>query len=465
MAATDAPLVWECAESIGSVDGLGGNVHYFDESAQMLYLNSGIATKTAKVTEGHWCDATFGDEIIVDDTAYTLLSVDHPYNGVLYMVATDGTSLVCLRYVYAGEFGDIIESGTWKGTTDSQIAQLSLTIMNVKAATFAAAGTLFNPGAKMTLSIRSGDSDPYKLGVARIDSVKYKESAATIPVSGRNLTGFSLKDQTFDTTTSITGYGHEVAAAILEMAGITDYHIEESTKSATHKFKPEQTLLSGLQQLCDYFIGWQMIELADGSFVIGYPDFVRTYQANSYYEFNIGSEVWQRETTKAADAAYTHVYVTGKDEDDNDLTPVYLAVNNYDYWELGSHKTCHITAPDGLTQSELSDYATQCALDLQYVGIGEQFGSPLRPQLLPGDVAAIYETGDEETIALGAITEITQHFGKKGFYTDFTVDSGGEVTDGEDYAIVRNAALSGYNRRPKMADFIRSISGEKIWRR
>lgn len=459
---TPAPLVWDSYRSVGAVNGLGGNVHYYDEAGQAIYLNNGIATQVTQVDDGHWKDAVYGSEIVIDNTAYTLLSLDHPYNGILHLAATDGAALYYLRYVYAMDIADIV-TGTWKSQVDNPISQLSASVQNAGAGIFAGSATLFNPGAKMSLALRLGDCDPYAIGVAYLDDIDYDETAKTIPISGRNTTGYLLKEQTFDETTSITGYAHEVAAAILTLAGITTYHLQTSDHSFTHTFKPEQTLLSGLQQLMEFYIGWQMVELPDGYIVMGYPAFIRTYQANSYYQYNVGSEVFKRKTSKSADAAYTHIYVTGKDADGVDLTPIYLAVNHFDYWALGPHKTCHITAPDGKTQEELATYAAQCALDLQYVGIGEQFAGPMRPQLIVGDVASIYETGDTEAISLGAITEITQHFGESGFYTDFAIDSGGEVTDGEDYVITRNAALTGYNRRPRMTDLIRSISRGSKW--
>ena len=93
MATTPAPLVWDSFRSVGTVDGLGGNVHYYDEAAQAVYLHNGIATQITNVDEGHWKNAAYGSEVIVDGTAYTLLSLDHPYNGTLHLVATDGAEL------------------------------------------------------------------------------------------------------------------------------------------------------------------------------------------------------------------------------------------------------------------------------------------------------------------------------------------------------------------------------------
>lgn len=460
MPTTNAPLVWDSYSTIGAVDGLGGNVHYFDTAAQIIYLNGGIATQITQVDDGHWSDAVYSSEIVVDDTAYTQLTLDHPYNGILHFAATDGTSLYYLRYVYAMDISDIIKTGKWKEQTDNLIKQLSLTMKNVGPDVFAADNTLFNPGAKVTVALAMGDSENYDIGVVFVDDTDFDLYSETVPLSGRNAVGYKLADQTFDETMSITGYAHEVAAAILALGGVTGYHLQEGDHNWTHTFKPDQTLLSGLQQLMAFYIGWEMKELAEGTIVMGYPAYVQQYIKNTTYTFNGGNEVVKRKTTKSADAAYTRIRVTGKDSTGADLTPVYADVEHWAYWQLGAHKTKHITAPDGLTQDELAAYAAQTASDLQYVGIGEQFTGPIRPHLLVGDVAEIYYAGDEEATSLGLITDLTHSFGDDGFWTDFSIDSGGVTTDGEDYVITRNAALRGYNRRQTLADLIGAIANK-----
>ena len=65
---------------------------------------------------------------------------------------------------------------------------------------------------------------------------------------------------------------------------------------------------------------------------------------------------------------------------------------------------------------------------LQYVGKIESFTGPFRPQFILGDEAVIIDS--DGSTSLGLITEITHRFGKEGFYTDFTVDSGGKLGKG-----------------------------------
>jgi hypothetical protein len=71
----------------------------------------------------------------------------------------------------------------------------------------------------------------------------------------------------------------------------------------------------------------------------------------------------------------------------------------------------------------------------------ETFVGPFRPHVLPGDYAEIVsKTGKK---LLGVITTVVHHFGRQGFTTELTVDSGGRVN------------------RPNVSEYIRKITGGK----
>lgn len=456
------PLIWDYYRNAGTVSSTGAVVHYYEESAQSIYLQNGIATKITRVDDGHWSDSVWEDEFAIVDDAYTLLLADHPANGTLYMAATDGTAVYFLRYVYAMDISDLCQSGTWKAQNDNAITQMSVNVKNVSAVTFAPDATLFSPGAKLSLALCMGDSAPYQIGVAFLDEVNYEQTASTVPVSGRNVTGYKLASQTFDLNNAFTGFSHEIAAAILELGGVEDYEIQQGTGTHPFTFSYSTKLLDGLKEMFAYYQGWRMVELPDGKIIIGNESFISSRVSNSYYEFHGEKEVFKRKTKKAADAAYTHILVTG----DDGIDPVYLEVTHFPYWALGEHKTAHIEAPSGLTAEELAAYAVAVAKELQYVGMSEAFTSPIRPHLLVGDVASVYYMGDTDATDMGVVTDITHSFGETGFFTDFTVDSGGVVTDGEDYAVIsRSAILRGYNRKQRLADLIRVVAGKTVWSR
>ena len=461
MAATTQPLVWDFFRQLSGAEDLGGVVEYDNEETQSLYLADGLKTRTAQISEGHWPDAAPGAEITVSGDDFTATRWDQPAASWLYGAAILGSDLLLLRYQSSMDVTDLVRSGTDKLRDDSQIAQLTLRIANAGDTLFDVPYSLFEPGARLDVSITMGASSRYPLVEAFLDDFDYDRLASDVSLSGRSVTGL-LNDQTFDDDTTFEGNGHEVVEWIFGLAGITKYHIGPSDFSQEWTFKPDQTLLKGLQDVFEFFVGWQIFELPDGTLCVGYPWWLADFQTNSVYQFHGGTEVIKRRTKKAKDAAYTKVRVTGKAADGTELTPVTVSVNNFGGWNLGTHRTKHVKAADGLTQAELQAYAEQLAEDLQFIGVGETFDGPLRPWLLPGDIASI-SYGDGESTDIGLITSIQHSFGQSGFFTSFTVDSGGVATAqtraGTDYA-TRTASVDGYNRQQTLADLIATIANK-----
>ena len=464
MAATSNPLVWEFYRAVPDAEGLGAVVEYYDEWSQSLYLASGLKTQTAVVSAGHWSAAVPGAEITISEDGFTLSAWDHPMTGQLDGAAVIDGELFFLRYLYAKELSDILKAGTWKSRNDSQITQMSLRLSNVGEDHFLGPASLFSPGARITAAVSMGGSVPYKIGEAYLDEFNFDAHASDVSMSGRNHIGFQLNSQTFDDNTSFTGTGAEAVAWILGLAGITKYHIGASEGSADWTFEPDDTFVKGLDKLFEFYAGWAMLELPDGAICVGYPYELSQWQVNSVYLFHGGTDVFRRKSKKNADASYTKLRVTGKAADGTDLTAVTLSIDNFSHWSLGTHKTKHVKAQDGLTQAELQSYAEQLRDELQYIGQLESFEGPMRPWLLVGDVASV--TYDGETAAdLGLITSLTHSFGASGFFTSFDVDSGGVATpqtrDGTVYA-TRSAAVNGYNRRQELADLIGAMSKREI---
>ena len=463
MAATSNPLVWDFYRAVPDAEGLGTVTEYYDEWSQSLYLADGLKTQTAVVEDGHWSAAEPGPEITISADAFTLSAWDHPINGQLYGAAVIDGELFFLRYLYAKELSDILKTGSKKDRNDSQITQMSFRLANAGEDFFLGPASLFAPGARITAAVCMGNSAPYKIGEAYLDEFDFDRNAADVSMSGRNNIGFRLNAQTFDENTTFTGNGKQVVEWIFGLAGITKYHVGASDASNEWVFEPEDTYLKGLEKIFEVFVGWSMIELPDGTVCVGYDyDLVR-WQVNNVYQFHGGSEVFRRKTKKNADAAFSKVRVTGKAADGTELTPVQLDVPNFSHWSLGAHKTKHVKAADGLTQAELQAYAEQLRDELQYIGAGETFDGPMRPWILVGDIASVTYDGVESE-DLGLINSITHTFGATGFFTSFTIDSGGSATAqtraGTAYT-TRSAAVNGYNRRQDLADLIGVLGGGK----
>lgn len=457
MATTTRPLVWDFYRTVGTASSLGGVVHYYDEESQSIYVDSGgLETQVANVPDGHWEEAVQGGEQNINRSEYSDMDLDHAYNGVLFGVAIIGDKLMYLRYIYAMDCSHLISSGSLSYTNSNSVVQLNAKLMNVAESVFQDDITLFQPGAKVDLKLKVGENSvPMFLGF--LDSSDYNKANQSVPLSARNSIGYKLVSATFDEVTSITGTANEVVASILELGGITKYKIDSSSHNWTHTFKPDQTLLSGLQQVFAFYNGWKMIELPDGTIIIGYNPFISKYQYNSYYSFDLGENLFSRRTRRSSDAAYSRVMVTGQSSEGEQLDPVIVAVENYSQWSIPSHKTYHAQAPKGFTQEELQEYAESIASSLQYVGIGEDFTGPIRPQLLIGDIAAA-DNGDGTITGLGVINSITHKFGKSGFYTDFSTDSGGTVTDSSGIVHSVTRPLDGYTRKQTIKDLIQYIS-------
>lgn len=461
MAATPNPLVWDSYRELGASGSVGGVVHFYNEEAQSLYISEGLRTQLTTVPEGHWKDVSWSEEQQVNSTGFKDLALDHPYTGVLFGAGvTPNGQLQFLQYVYSMDCTPLVSSGTLSYSNNNSVTQIKANIMNISEGVFMSEATLFQPGSKMDLKIVVGDENPYGMCVAYLDSVDYNVKSSTVPLSGRNLIGFKLGDASFGDVTELSGLPHEVARRILELAEVSDYLIEEGTDNRKHEFNPDQTLLSGLEQLCEVYSGWKVVELPSGTILVGSQSFIDQHQANSYYTFQ-GDLVFKRRTKRSSDAAYARVRVKGRDADGNDLTPVTVPVNNYSHWKIPAQKTYHTTAPDGLNQYGLELYAIFVAQSLQYVGIGEDFTGSIQPQLLIGDVAAI-DNGDGTVTTLGLVTSIKHSFGKSGFTTDFSTDSGGVLTDARSGLITVTKPLNGYNRKQTLKDLIQVASGSSV---
>ena len=467
MATTPHPLVWDFYRAVDGVTNLGGVVHYFDEYSQTLYLDNGLVTKVAEVPEGHWETAEQEAEVQITNPSdansefgtWSQLRLDHPSNGVLYGAACDGKNITFLRYIYAMDLSDFADSWSYLTQVDNAISQYEATLQNIGPDIFMTDRGLFHPGAKIRVSVRMGDSNPIKICTVWLDETDYDIQSKTMTISGRNAVGYYLKDQTADIDFEGEYDASEAIKLIFYYAGIKKYNVGSSFGTFSFDVKASDTLMSVVQKVVDYFASAarkvQFVDLPDGTLCVGYEDWIATYVARGYYTFDVGADVFKRTTTKAIDGAYTAVRVTGVDVDDNDLEPVTVEVKAFPYWFLGKHRTKHLTAPDGMTQEGMQAWAEAQAEVFQYVGIGESFSSPFRPQLLVGDIASIVE--DDVATNLGIITEVKQTFSRRnGYATEFSVDSGGVTTDGENYSIYSHAAeLNGFNRRQRIIDLVR----------
>lgn len=472
MAASERPLVWEFYREVEGQHDVGSVVHYYDEASQSIVLSSSkrMETRIADVPEGHWRTSEQEPKILIGNKTYDLLTFDHAYNGVLFGMAKCGNEIVFLRYVYALECSYLILSGSVSASNSNAITQLKVNLMNIKDIDFENDMSIFQPGSKAVLKFIIGE-EILSACTAHLDSIDYDSRSQTVPFSARNNIGFRLAESTFDDCEEITGTLKQVLAKIFEIGGVKKYLAQDDKVVRTHKFNSTQTLMSGIDQLCDFYAGLKYIEAPNGTIIVGYDSFIKNYQRSDYYVFDKGT-VFKNKIKRASDRAYSKVMVTGKDEEDEDLTPAIVEVNNFQLWNLPVHKTYHENVPKGFTQSELNAYAKTLANTLQYVGVSEDYTCAIRPQLLIGDIAAS-DNGDGTSTTIGIVTSVKHNFGKSGFTTEFSTDSGGllanqsRAANGDEGIITVSKSLDGYTRKQTLKDLIQVVNkspgaGEKI---
>ncbi|MEG0941768.1 MAG: hypothetical protein RSE64_07720, partial [Oscillospiraceae bacterium] len=338
MAASTSPLVWDFFRELGSSVGVktGGVAHYYDETAQTIFLNGGLKTRLSDPASGQWKTAELSaPSQFVNTLDYIKLDLDHPANGTLYMAAVkaDGT-LQFLRYQYAADISQITAQVTFTSQVDNPITQISASVNNVSNEFFSSNGTLFNPGAKLTLGVAFGGSEVYPIGVAYLDETQHDPLAQSVPISGRNAIGYFLKEASFGTQTHFVGTYNEIGTALAALAGVPKFRTQVGTGTVTIDYAPKDSVLKGFDYLNNVVYHnfnnpMQLAELPDGTVINGHSTFVAQYLPNGYYTFEVGREVFKRKTKKSADGAYSGIYVTGKTIDGKALAPVELPVEHY----------------------------------------------------------------------------------------------------------------------------------------
>lgn len=356
-----------------------------------------------------------------------------------------------LRYESTKDISALIDTGTWSSQNDNAIEQCNLSLMTTGDEYVRTRSSLYQPGQLIKISVAMGDSEPFALGAAYIDELDYSERQQTISISGRNCIGYQLSESSYGSELEWTGTMNEIEAGMLELAGVTDYECQ-STEQATTLFVPNdhRSIKTGIERMLAY--GTRiMLEMPDGKIVIGEPAWIKeNWLENGIYQFEAGREVFERSTRLNADAAFTKVCVY---DSDNQLQDAYADVPHHDSWNIPTNKIFYEEKPDNVaTQAEMQTKADELAVKMQNVGITETFDSPFRPYLLVNDVAEIYHASTLRSSVLGLVTSVRHTFGKKGFSTQFTVDSGGAVMDGISYS----RGMYGYNRQQRIVDFLRT---------
>jgi len=284
---------------------------------------------------------------------------------------------------------------------------------------------LLEPGSKILLEFRAGESEPFDMGVMYIDRSSFSLLGQTASCEGRNLIGKALKDQTLDEQNVFPyDYIHVILEALLINANLNSdqYIIEQSTIQNSFSFNSKTTTLDAIFEVLKVTLNWKIEENTDGTIVIGSPSF-SSFEQRSTYTFYRNKDIFSRDITRDDNEAYRRVCV----QTNSESVKVYKDVVAYKGWNLQSKKTLYVDVPEGTSLYDATAYAEEIAVRLENVGKIESFSGPFRPHLLHGDGAVII---DENSTLLGLITEIEHKPSKNGWKTLFTVDSGGQLNKG-----------------------------------
>ena len=296
----------------------------------------------------------------------------------------------------------------------------------------------YPPSSKLQLNFKSGDSDPYPMGIYYVDRTNFGVGNKTTSVTARNSVGKFLKNQSFDERNIYnTMSKQEMLMQIIINAGITNYFVGTETNLLGMEFPPNKDILSGINDILNTIQNWQIREEPDGKVVIAENTDLAFTQPGTY-TFYRNRDVFSRKITKDDNDTYGRVCVHTSDFS----IKVYRSVSSNLGWLPPAQKTFYQQVPNGTTSISAALLATEIADRLSNSGEVEEFVGAIRPHLLPGDFAQIID--EDGPNLLGIITTVIHEFGENGIYTQFTVDSGGKIN------------------KPLLSDYLKQINSGTI---
>jgi hypothetical protein len=397
-------------------------IHTSDNLLRFIYLTSDgtVEGSTTDPVLGLYGDLTY-EEVgrISPDEAVSYPSIKRvAHYGAYGFWSAEGEHRFVM-YMLPADISNSFVDGSIKYGVGSEVSQMSCTLLNIKGAMLNRYRALVTPGTKMELYFSLGNSGEIPLGIFYIDraSVSYPEEK--VSVSARNAIGKLLKEQTFneDNTfeeTTLQLNFHE----ILRLAEVEDFFVGENAKTWKLRFEPDVTILDGIKQVISLLDGWKVDETAAGVIGVAKVSDAR-FEQPAVYSFERDKSCWSYSVEYDDSEAVSRVCVTCAEPENT----VYADVPRSKWWIQPSHRTAYVTAADGATFAEITAMAKELAQAIAISGRQESFVGIFTPQLTIGDEVRLINGTKYETI--GTVTDVTHNFGRGGFYTAFTVDSGG----------------------------------------
>ena len=397
-------------------------IHTSDNLLRFIYLTADgtVAGSTANPVLGLYNSLTYmeigrisPDEMVSYPSikkvahygAYGFWSAEGDHRFVMYMLPTDITN----------SFID----GSVKFSIGSEVSQMSCTLLNIKGALLNRYRAFVTPGTKMELHFSLGSSGEITLGIFYIDRASVSYPDEKVSVSARNAIGKLLKEQTFNEDNTFEETTLQLnLQEILRLAEVEDFFVGDSTKVWKLRFEPDVDILDGIKRVISLLDGWKVDETSNGVIGVAAATDAR-FDQPAVYTFERDKTCWSYSVEYDDSEAVSKVCVTCADPENT----VYATVPRSKWWVQPSHRTTYVTAADGATLAEITAMAEELAQAIAISGRQESFVGIFTPQPTIGDEVRIESGAKTET--LGTVTDVAHNFGRGGFYTAFTVDSGG----------------------------------------
>lgn len=402
------------------------------------YSSKGVRTGAI---QPKWCDISFGAWTQIDGTGFA---------------AADGYIVGKSDFLYLFDYSSasastdltpFFVSGSITQNNGSAISQFNATLTP-------AALSAVNPGTSLMVYLSFGNLPSIPMGVFYADEVSYSALSDSVSISARNAVGYLLSSGTYGYTVTYQAQTpNQAVELILSAAGVGAHTVQTlPTTSVDWVFPEGSSLLNDITKVIGgKVLGLTVYETPSGEVIVGADSWVaRNYKAVGTYNYADGT-LFTRQIRKSADPAYS---ILLSKSNVSGITPASVTVPVYDGWRVPYKAFFEQAEPTITTQTDFDAFVADLLARLQLAGHTENYTSPIRPQLEVGDVA---QYGGN---TIGIVTQVSHSFGKDGFKTSFSVDSGGSImTDGTD-TVTKTMGINGYTRRQNLADLVRKIAKE-----
>jgi len=443
-------LTFEPVQTIGAGSNPMG-VHLPDNIFQAIYVGTdgSIFARGTPTDLGVWTERVFDPAIkICNDVDVEYLKAKHIANAIFVcwknnaepgeVVPYQQGVTHTLRHRFAvwyirRDISNYLIDGSVEFGYDDPIARVSISFENPSYILSHEEQSAIPPGTALLLLFRAGDSARYPMGRYFVDTNDMTVGDSTTSIEGRNYMGKLLRDQTFDTDNNYPLQNlRTLALDILDKASVVNYWVGSTSLERGMKFPSDMNIMDGFKELINTALNWQIRESMSGEICFGEKT-DPYFPVASTYEFERDNDIFSRGVTRDDQDVYSRVCV----HDDDYTIAVYRDVTFK--FVLGRKKTLHVSIAKESSSDDAIVYAETIAALLSNVGVTENFTGPFRPYLQPGDNAKII---GRNTRMLGMITTVRHSFGKSGFTTDFTVDSGSTAN------------------KTRVSDYINKITGQ-----